>query len=98
MRIFSAIFNHNFHISTVEYRTGREKVKYCPIFLLSKNVSHFSEARARAISVEVLLSVSKITYLPLSTGHNNKGNPLIGVEHSFIIFIIPKGTKQVRYY
>ena len=45
-----------------------------------------------------LLSVSKITYLPLSTGHNNKGNPLIGVEHSFFIFIIPKGTKQVRYY
>ena len=37
-------------------------------------------------------------YLPLSTGHNNKGNPLIGVEHSFFIFIIPKGTKQVRYY
>ena len=36
-------------------------------------------------------------YLPLSTGHNNKGNPLIGVEHSFFIFIIPKGTKQVRY-
>ena len=48
--------------------------------------------------MKVILSVSKITYLPLSTGHNNKGNPLIGVEHSFIIFIIPKGTKQVRYY
>ena len=44
-----------------------------------------------------ILSVSKTTYLPLSTGHNNKGNPLIGVEHSLFIFIIPKGTKQVRY-
>ena len=45
-----------------------------------------------------ILSVSKITYLLLSTGHNNKDNPLIGVEHSFFIFIIPKGTKQVHYY
>ena len=45
-----------------------------------------------------ILGVSVITYLPLSTGHSNKGNPLIGVEHSFFIFIIPKGAKQVRYY
>ena len=35
--------------------------------------------------------------MPLSTGHNNKGNTLIGVEHSFFIFIIPKGIKQVCY-
>ncbi len=46
----------------------------------------------------ILLSVSKITYLPLSTGLNNKGNPLIGVEHSFFIFIIPKGAKEVCYF
>ena len=40
--------------------------------------------------VIVLLSVSKIMYLPLSTGHNNKGNPLIGVEHGFFILLFPR--------
>ena len=44
---FSAIFYRNFHIYTVEYRTVREKIKYCPIFLLSKNVSHSSVAHLR---------------------------------------------------
>ena len=40
------IFYRNFHISTVEYRTGREKIKDCPISL-SKNVNNFSVAHPR---------------------------------------------------
>ena len=44
---FLAIFDHNVHISTVEYRTGREKIKDCPISLLSKNVNNFSVAHPR---------------------------------------------------
>ena len=39
------IFDRNFHISTVEYRTGREKIKDCPISLLSKNVNNFYVAQ-----------------------------------------------------
>ena len=42
-RRFSAIFDRNFHISTVEYRTPLEKIKDGPISLLSKNVNNFSE-------------------------------------------------------
>ena len=42
------------------------------------------------------MSVSKTMYLPWATGHNNKGNPLVGVEYSLLIFLISKGTKQIH--
>ena len=31
----------------MEYRTGREKIKDCPIYFLSKNVNNFSVAHPR---------------------------------------------------
>ena len=69
-----------------------------PLRVLFNMHNHIGEINDGTVVIYEILCVSKITYLPLSTGHNNKGNPLIGVDHSCFIFIIPKGTKQVRYY